>query len=182
MHFRRAVCLSLTMLAACSSEPERRPPSALPIPLDRPLDGTSRDISAARTAALIEAALVEVKAADLRRCLVEFLGDPPARFRSPAHSGWLVVASALPAEGPVFAARHEAAPGLNARPDHDWQDRITYRALLRSANPVDASVACLSCVFDYDAGRVTYRHAYALETCQHAGPGERALVAVLPLP
>ena len=136
----------------------------------------------ARTAALIEAALVEVKAADLRRCLAEFLGDPPARFQLPAHGGWLVIASALPAAGPVFAARNEAAPDLNPEPDDDWQDRITYRALLRSANPVDASAICLSCVFDYGAGKVTYRHAYALETCQRAAPGERGLVAVMPLP
>jgi hypothetical protein len=102
-------------------------------------------------------------------------------FLPPAHGGWLIVASALPADGDAFARRHAAAPDLNPDPDDGWQDRITYRALLRRSDPVDGSVACLSCVFDFAAGQVVYRHAYALDTCQGAVPGERALVAVVPM-
>ena len=170
-------------LAACASEPETPPPATPAVALDRPLDAAATgDRVSVRTAALLEAALVQVAAADLRGCMVDFAGGTPARFNPPAHGGWLIVASALPADGATFAARHEAAPELNPKPSDGWQDRITYRALLRSTDPTDGSVACLSCVFDYDAGRLSYRNAYALDTCQRGGPGERSLAAVLALP
>ena len=45
----------------------------------------------------------------------------------------------------------------------------------------DASVACLSCVFDYEGAELAYRHAYALDTCRRAIPPERDLATVMPL-
>ena len=98
----------------------------------------------------------------------------PARF-NPQPAGWLIVAAALPATGSEFELRHAAAPELNPDPEDGWQDRITYRALLRSQRPDDGTVACLSCVFDFTAGRVVYRHAYALDTCHWRDAGEREL-------
>ena len=170
-------------LAACSSEPEMPLPATPAAPLDRPLDAAATgDRVSVRTAALLEAALVQVAAADLRRCMIDFAGGLPARFNPPAHGGWLIVASALPDDGATFAARHEAAPERNTKPSDGWQDRITYRALLRSTDPTDGAVACLSCVFDYEAGRLSYRNAYALDTCQRGAPGERTLATVVALP
>ena len=182
MPARKPFAIAMLALAACSSEPEP-PPITPAVPLDRPLDAaaTGHRVSV-RTAALIESALVQVGAADLRRCLAEFTGDAPPRFAPPTHGGWLIVASALPADGPAFAARHEAAPELNPEPGDGWQDRVTYRALLRATNPTDGAVACLSCVFDYDAGRLSYRNAYALDTRERGGPAERSLAAVVALP
>jgi hypothetical protein len=183
MPARKLVWVSLLALAACSGEPEPAPPVSPAVPLDRPLDAAAGgERVSVRTAALIEAALVQVGAADLRRCLTDFAGDTPPRFAPPAHGGWLIIASALPADGAAFATRNEAAPELNPTPADGWQDRVTYRALLRSVSPTDGSVACLSCVFDYDAARLIYRHAYALDTCQRGSPGERTLATVLALP
>ena len=182
MQPRKLIWVAGLALAACSSEPEPLPPTPA-VPLDRPLDAAATgDRVSVRTAALLEAALVQVGAVELRRCMADFTGDAPPRFALPAHGGWLIVASALPADGAAFTARNEAAPELNPKPSDDWQDRVTYRALLRSANPSDDSVACLSCVFDYEGGRLTYRHAYALDTCQRGAPGERSLAAVVALP
>jgi hypothetical protein len=183
MPSRHLAWVSLLALAACSGEPEPAPPVSPAVPLDRPLDAAAGgERVSVRAAALIEAALAQVGAADLRRCMADFAGGAPTRFLPPAHGGWLIVASALPADGAAFAARNEAAPELNPARTDGWQDRVTYRALLRSANPTDGAVACLSCVFDYDAARLTYRHAYALDTCQRGSPGERTLATVLALP
>lgn len=182
MSARKLLPIAALALVACSSEPEP-PPGTPAVPLDRPLDAAATgDRVSVRTAALIEAALAQVDAGALRRCLADFTGDAPARFAPPAHGGWLVAAAALPADGPAFAARHEAAPELNPQPSDGWQDRVTWRALLRAKDPTDGSVACLSCVFDYEAGRLTYRNAYALDTCQRGAPGERTLATVVALP
>ena len=59
-------------------------------------------------------------------------------------------------------------------------DRIVYRGLLRAAEASDGSAACLSCVFDYEDGSVSFRHGYALETCRRAVPPERELAVVVP--
>jgi hypothetical protein len=138
---------------------------------------------AARTAALVEAALVQVAVADLRRCLVEFQAeaDPAGRPAPRRHRGWLIVAAAQPADGSVFQLRRAVAPELNPVPGDGWQDRLTYRTLLRSPDPADGSVACLSCVFDYDGGTIFFRHAYALETCPSTVPDERELAVSLPV-
>ena len=68
-----------------------------------------------------------------------------------------------------------AACSHDPEPDDGWQDRITYRTLLRSSDPADGSVACLSCIFDYSRGAVVYQHAYGLDTCPSTVPGEREL-------
>jgi hypothetical protein len=170
---------------ACSSAPGVAPLVAPPVASDRPLDSAqlAPGSIAARTAALIEAALLQVTAADLRRCLVAFEGEGSlqSRWAGVRPEGWLIVASALPADGPAFALRHEVAPELNPAPDDGWQDRITYRTLLRSPDSADGAVACLSCVFDYDNRSVAYRQAYALDTCAGSVPGERELATMLPV-
>jgi hypothetical protein len=175
-----AALLVLT-LATCASEPEPTPVATVAVPPDRPLDDPWTESSAVRTAALIEAALAQVGAKDLRRCLDEFQQGGPPRFRPPTHAGWLIVASALPADGKQFTRRNEAAPDLNPAPADGWQDRVTYRGLLRHADPVDGTLACLSCVFDYEGTTIAYRHAYALDTCRRAVPPERDLAVVVPL-
>jgi hypothetical protein len=168
------------LLAACSADPE--PPAATTAaPLDRPLDGALADPVATRTAALIEAALAQVRSAELVQCITEFQQSGAGRLQPPASGGWLIVASALPADGDAFARRNSAAPELNPEPDDGWQDRIVYRALLRSPDPADSFVACLSCVFDYEGAQIAYRHAYALDTCRRAVPPERDLATVVPL-
>ncbi len=173
----------LPAFAACSHD--REPPAALvpAVAADRPLDDASNvaESLAARTAALVESALVQVRSADLERCLADFQGGAGVTLR-PAHTyqrAWLIVAASMPADGPVFALRREVAPELNPEPDDGWQDRITYRTLLRSPDPGDGSVACLSCVFDYSRGAVVYRHAYGLDTCPATVPGERELAVKL---
>ena len=177
---RPAAASILVALAACTGEAEP-PPIAVATPPDRPLDGALGDPMAVRTAALIEAALAQVRPQDLRRCVDEFLQSAPSRFQPPAHGGWLIVASTLSAEGDTFARRHAASPEFNPEPEDGWQDRITYRALLRPVDRADASVACLSCVFDYEGAELSYRHAYALDTCRRAIPPERDLATVMPL-
>ena len=169
--------LVVALLGACSRPPDPRP-ATIAAPPDRPLDGYLANATAVRTAMLIEVALAQVRPADLRRCLDEFAGSSAPGFRPPAHGGWLVVASAQAVDDPAHVLRQDAAPELSPRSDGGWHDRIVYRALLRSA---DASVACLSCVFDYAQGRVGYRHAYALDTCRRAVPPERDLATVVPL-
>ena len=173
----------LTALAACSHDPEPPAANAPAVAADRPLDDPSNTAEslAARTAALVESALVQVRSADLERCLADFQGGADGTHR-PAHTyqrAWLVVAASLPADGPVFALRREVAPELNPEPEDGWQDRITYRTLLRSPDPADGSVACLSCVFDYSRGAVVYQHAYGLDTCPSTVPGERELAVKL---
>ena len=176
---RVAIVPVLVMLAACSREPG--PPPAATASPDRPLDGALADPIAVRTAALIEAALAQLRPGDLHRCVDEFQQSAGATFRPPTHGGWLIVASALPGDGEAFARRNAAAPELNPEPEDGWQDRVTYRALLRPANSADGAVACLSCVFDYEGARLTYRHAYALDTCRRAIPPERDLATVIPI-
>ncbi|MFO1048409.1 MAG: hypothetical protein U1E52_10985 [Geminicoccaceae bacterium] len=145
---------------------------------ERPLDGPLAGPMAVRTAVLIEAALAQVRPADLRRCIGEF---GTSGFQLPAHGQWLIVASALPVGGAGYARRLAAAPELVAEPDDDWLDRITYRTLMRAADPQDGAVACLSCVFDYVGGRVAFQTAYGLDTCRRAVPPERDLAIVVPL-
>ena len=170
----------LLVLAACAGEPEPPPVTAAIAP-DRPLDGADGDPVAVRTAVLIEAALAQVRPEDLRRCLVEFSAGSPGQFQPPAHATWLIVASALPVDGATFQRRQAAAPELNPEPDDDWQDRVVYRALLRPADRSASAVACLSCVFDHEDGKLAYRRAYALDTCRRAVPPERDLATVIPL-
>lgn len=174
---RPSCVLLLGLLAACASEPPPPSPTVAVAP-DRPLDGPLAGPVAVRTAMLVEAALSQVRAADLRRCVDEF---GSSGFRLPTHGRWLIVASALPVDGAGYARRLAAAPELTAKPDDDWLDRITYRTLLRAADPQDGSVACLSCVFDYVGGRVAFQSAYGLDTCRRAVPPERDLATVLPL-
>lgn len=177
---RRAFLVLLVVLAACASQQDPRP-TTVAAPPDRPLDGYLPDPTAMRTAALIEAALAQVRPEDLRRCLAEFGSAGGSGLRPPAHGTWLIVASAQAVGDPSYRRRRAAAPELRAEPDDDWLDRITYRALLRSSDPSDGSIACLSCAFDYEGGRVAFRHAYALDTCRRAVPPERDLAAVVPL-
>jgi hypothetical protein len=180
-----ALLMTALTLAACNSDPEVPAGGAAAVAVDRPLDGTqlAAESKAARTAALVEAALAQVTAADLRRCLSDYLGETiVADARVPVRQhAWLIVAAAQPASGAVFALRREVAPELNPMPADDWQDRVTYRTLLRSPNPADGSVACLSCVFDYESGTIAYRHAYALDTCPSTVPGERELATKAPV-
>lgn len=181
----RTALLAVVMgLAACSSDPEPPSGSVRAVAADRPLDAgpLAAESIPARTAALIEAALLQVAAADLRRCVVEFHGEGghPAATAPLRRRSWLIVAAAQPVDGPVFELRHEVAPELNQVPDDDWQDRIVFRTLLRDADSPAGPPACLSCVFDYERGRVAYRHAYALDTCTATVPGERELAIVLP--
>lgn len=171
----RRTCALLGLLAACAPEPPPSPTVA--VAPERPLDSPLGDPVAIRSAALIEAALAQVRPADLRRCVDEFASPG---LRLPAHGRWLIVASALPVDGAGYARRLAAAPELVTEPDDDWLDRITYRTLLRAADAQDGSVACLSCVFDYAAGRVAYQRAYGLETCRRAVPPERDLATVVP--
>lgn len=184
VHITTLQAVMVVFLAACAADPRPSDTPKRAVAADRPLDaaGLAAEARATRTAALIEAALVQVKAADLQRCLTDFRGGSAGQLQPPAQAGWLLVAAALPADGSEFKLRHAAAPELNPEPEDGWQDRITYRALLRSLQPDDGTVACLSCVFDFAAGRVVYRHAYALDTCHGAMPGERALVTVVPVP
>lgn len=183
-HLMPALCAA-GLLVGCTAGDQ--PPSGQiqVVAADRPLDaaGLDGDARAARVAALLELALVQVRAADLRRCILDFHGDaaPADGFLPPDHGGWLVVASAVAADSATFAQRHAAAPGANPLPDDGWQDRVTYRGLLRRADPADGAVACLSCVFDVTGEQVVYRAAYALDTCQGAMAGERSLVTVLPV-
>ena len=100
----------LATLAACAADPEPPAAATTAVPLDRPLDAALGDPAAVRTAALIEVALAQVRPDDLRRCLDEFQQGPDGRFAPPAHGSWLIVASALPEDGDVFARRNEAAP------------------------------------------------------------------------
>ena len=124
MQPRKLIWVAGLALAACSSEPEPLPATPA-VPLDRPLDAAATsDRVSVRTAALLEAALVQVGAVELRRCMADFAGDAQPRFAPPAHGGWLIVASALPADGAAFTARNEAAPELNPKPSDDWQDRV----------------------------------------------------------
>ena len=182
---RAAPLVIALALAACSSDPDPSASGAPAVAVDRPLDSAhlAAESMAARTAALVEAALVQVTAADLRRCLADFQGEGGAEGGAAPKQqrAWLIVAAAQPADGPVFSLRHEVAPELNPTPDDDWQDRITYRTLLRSTDPADGSVACLSCVFDYERGAIAYRHAYALDTCPSTVPGERELATTRPI-
>jgi hypothetical protein len=173
------VLATLTLVVACAAEPDPPPGATAAAPPDRPLDSYLGDPTAVRAAVLTEVALAQVRPGDLGHCLDEFGRQGAARFRPPAHGGWLIVTSALPADGAAFARRQEAAPELHPDPDDGWLDRIVYRALLRTADA--GEVACLSCVFDYEGGRVTYRHAYALDTCRRAVPPERDLAIAMPL-
>lgn len=182
----RAALIAVVLApVACSSDPELASGDAQAIAADRPLDSAhmAAQSMAARTASLLEAALVQVTAADLRRCLAGFQskGDAAVGLAPTRPRTWLIVAAAQPVDGPVFALRHEVAPELNPTPGDDWQDRITYRTLLRSPDPAEGSVACLSCVFDYESGAIAYRHAYALDTCHSTVPGERELATVVPI-
>jgi hypothetical protein len=172
--------LVMALLGACSRPPDPRP-ATIATPPDRPLDSYLANATAVRTAMLIEVALAQVRPADLRHCLDEFAGSNSPGFRPPPHGGWLVVASAQAVDDPARELRQVAAPELSSPSDDDWHDRIVYRALLRPADVTDASVACLSCVFDYQQGRISYRHAYALDTCRRAVPPERDLATVVPL-
>ena len=172
----RRTCALLGLLAACAPDTPAPSPTAAVAP-ERPLDGPLLGPAAVRTAVLIEAALAQVRPTDLRRCVDEF---GSSGFRLPAHGRWLIVASALPVGGAGYARRIAAAPELVAEPDDDWLDRITYRTLLHASAAQDRSVACLSCVFDYAAGRVVYRHAYGLDTCRRAVPPERDFAIVVP--
>jgi len=183
VHTKVAQAVTVVCLAACADDPQPVDMPKRAVAADRPLDaaGLAAEAKETRTAALIEAALLEVKAADLQRCLADFRGDGASPLQPPAHAGWLIVAAAVPIDGGEFKLRHAVAPELNPAPEDGWQDRITYRALLRSTRPDDGTVACLSCVFDFSAGHVVYRHAYALDTCHGAMPGERALVTVVPV-
>jgi len=186
MRFVHATVLQVVIAVFLTGCAEDSPPVNTPsraVAADRPLDaaGMAAETRETRTAALIEAALVQVKAADLQHCLADFRGGGASALQPPAHAGWLIVAAALPAAGSEFKLRHAAAPELNPEPEDGWQDRITYRALLRSPRLDDGTVACLSCVFDFTAGQVVYRHAYALDTCHGAMPGERALATVVPV-
>ena len=176
-----SMALILVTLAACTREPEPPPATIAATPPDRPLDGALGDSVAVRTAVLIEAAVAQVRPPDLRRCVDEFRQSAPNRFQAPAHGGWLIVASALPADGEAFTRRNVAAPELNPEPEDGWQDRITYRALLHGVDRAEGAVACLSCVFDYEGAELAYRHAYALDTCRRAIPPERDLATVMPL-
>jgi hypothetical protein len=69
----------LLALMACAAEPPPPPP-------DRPLDGAGGDAAGMRTAAVIEAALAQVRPKDLRRCLAEFAAEGPGRFEPPTHA------------------------------------------------------------------------------------------------
>lgn len=171
----------LAMLAACAGESEPPPAVTSAVPPDRPLDGALGDPVAVRTAALIEAALAQIHPGDLRRCIDEFQQTDHGKLQPPRQRGWLIVASALPAEGQAFARRHAAAPELHPEPTDGWQDRVTYRAVLRPVDRADGTVACLSCVFDYENAIFAYRQAYALDTCRRAIPPERDLATVIPL-
>lgn len=175
---------AVTVLAGCADRDEPATDPSRVVAADRPLDtaGLDGDAAAARTAALLELALMQVTAPDLRRCILDFQGNgsPTDGFLPPRHGGWLIVATAVAADSAAFARRHAVAPASNPEPDDGWQDRIVYRALLRRADPADGAVACLSCVFDVTGERVVYTHAYALDTCQGAMAGERSLVTVMP--
>lgn len=179
-----ALC-AVTMVAGCADRSEPPTDGSRVVAADRPLDaaGLDGDAAAARTAALLELALAQVKAPELRRCVLDFHGDgaPADSFLPPAHGGWLIVTAAAAADSAAFAQRHAAAPASNPEPDDGWQDRIIYRTLLRRADPADGAAACLTCVFDVTGERVVYRHAYALDTCQGAMAGERSLVTVMPV-
>jgi hypothetical protein len=167
----------LALLAACSAEVEPIATGTAALPADRPLGGVDHDAMAERSAALVEAALASTPAADLRRCVADFRRGAGVRLAPPANGGWLIVASALPADGEAIRRRHEAAPELNPEPADGWQDRVTYRGLVRG--PDGEAAACLSCVFDYEAAVLVYRHAYALDTCRRAVPPERDLATVV---
>ena len=171
--------LLVALLAGCAADPEPPPPTAA-APADRPLDGPVRTPQELRTAALLEIAVAQVQPADLRRCLGEF-GSAASGLAPPAHRTWLVVASALPADGDAFARRQAAAPELHPDPDDGWLDRIVYRALLRAADPSDPTTACLSCVFDYEGGAVVFRRALGMDRCERAVPPERDVATVVPL-
>ena len=173
------VLATLTLVMACAADPDPPPVATAAASPDRPLDSYLGDRTAVRAAALTEVALAQVRPGDLGHCLDEFGREGAAQFRPPAHGGWLIVTSALPADGAAFARRQEVAPELHPDLDDGWLDRIVYRALLRTADARD--VACLSCVFDYEGGRVIYRHAYALDTCRRAVPPERDLAIAMPL-
>ena len=175
----RVMPLLLTLIG-CAADPEP-PPITAATPPDRPLDGAGGDPVALRTGALLEAALAQVEPADLRRCLAEFAAAAPGRFAPPAHGTWLIVAQSMPADGTAFRRRHAAAPELNPEPDDGWADRVVFRALLRAAEPTSGAVACLSCVFDYEAAALTYQRAYGLDACRRAVPPERDLATVVPL-
>jgi hypothetical protein len=177
---RRLLVFLLALLAACT-DPDDPRPATVAAPPDRPLDGHLPNPTAVRTAVLVEAALAQVGPQDLRRCLGEFGLVGGSGFQPPEHGGWLIVASAQAVDDPAYRQRRAAAPELGGEPDDDWLDRITYRALLRSADAADGSVACLSCVFDFENGQVAFRHAYALDTCRRAVPPERDLATVVPL-
>jgi hypothetical protein len=167
----------LAFLAACASGSEPPATGTAALPPDRPLGGMHRDAAAERSAALVEAALASVSAADLRRCVGDSRRGAGARLAPPAGGGWLIVASAIPADGEAFRRRHEAAPALNPEPADGWHDRVTYRGLSRG--PDGEAAACLSCVFDYEEAVLVYRHAYALDTCRRAVPPERDLATVV---
>ena len=179
IHLSR-LALVLLALVGCTAEPEP-PPITAATPADRPLDGAAGDPVALRTAALLEAALAQVRPADLRRCLADFAAEAPGQFEPPAHGTWLIVAQSLPVDGAAFRRRHAAAPELNPEPEDGWADRVVFRALLRAADPTSGAVACLSCVFDYEAAALTYQRAYGLDACRRAVPPERDLATVLPL-
>ncbi|MGD9507160.1 MAG: hypothetical protein AB7O95_01280 [Geminicoccaceae bacterium] len=157
------------------------PVATVAVPPDRPLDGYLPDPTAMRTALLIESALAQVRPVDLRRCLDEFGSAGRSSLRPPAHGGWLIVASAQEVGDPGYRRREAALPGSVGEVEDGWLDRIAYRALLRSADPSSGAVACLSCVFGFEGGRLTFRHAYALDTCRRAVPPERDLATVVPL-
>lgn len=175
---------AVTVLAGCADRHEPATDPNQVVAADRPLDAArlDGDAAAARTAALLELALVQVRAPDLRRCILDFRGDGASAdgFLPPSHGGWLIVVAAVAADSAAFARRHAAAPASNPEPDDGWQDRIVYRAVLRRADVADGAVACLSCVFDVSGERVVYTYAYALDTCQGAMAGERSLVTVMP--
>jgi hypothetical protein len=178
---RRAIRILslLSLLAGCAAEPEP-PPATAAIAADRPLDGVAGDAAAIRTAALLEAALAQLPVDDLRRCVAEVAGVASG-LAPPAHGSWLIVASALAADGPAFARRRDAAPELHPEPDDGWQDRVVFRTLLRPADRSVPGAACLSCIFEREDDRLSFRHGYALPRCDRAVPPERDLAVVIPL-
>ena len=162
-----------------SSEPEpaRRSPA---VPLDRPLDAAATgDRVSVRTAALLEAALAQVGAAELRRCMADFAGDAPPRFR--ATGAWRLADRGLRPAGRRRRVRRPQRGGTRAQPAAcrrlAGSGHLPGAAAL-GATRADGAVACLSCVVRLRRRPATYRHAYALDTCQRGAPGERTLATV----
>jgi hypothetical protein len=177
---RHLLVFAILFLSACADRSDPLP-ATVAAPLDRPVDGHLSDPSAARAAILIEAALADVRPEDLQRCLADFASTGAPDLRPPAHGGWLIVTSAQAVDGAADRRRQAVAPEPVDEPGDGWRDRVVYRALLRSADMADHSAACLSCVFDFEDGRIAFRNAYALETCHRAIPPERDLAIVMPV-